>query len=48
MLFLWMLGTKEEWQQVGIPHLDNKNKVVFLSWQLNKDFEDNFLFFIYN
>ena len=38
-----MLGTKEEWQQVGIPHLDNKNKVVFLSWQLNKDFEDNFL-----
>ncbi len=28
---------------MGIPHLDNKNKVIFLSWQLNKDFEDNFL-----
>ncbi len=41
--FLVDVRTKEEWQQVGIPHLDNKNKLVFLSWQLNKDFEDNFL-----
>ncbi|BDU60832.1 hypothetical protein FLA4_12420 [Candidatus Rickettsia kotlanii] len=41
--FLVDVRTREEWQQVGIPHLDNKNKVVFLSWQLNKDFEDNFL-----
>ena len=28
---------------MGIPHLDNKNKVIFLNCQLNKDFEDNFL-----
>ncbi|AFC72645.1 Rhodanese-related sulfurtransferase [Rickettsia rhipicephali str. 3-7-female6-CWPP] len=41
--FLVDVRTREEWQQVGIPHLDNKNKVIFLSWQLNKDFEDNFL-----
>ncbi|MCZ6886559.1 MAG: rhodanese-like domain-containing protein [Rickettsia endosymbiont of Ixodes persulcatus] len=41
--FLVDVRTREEWKQVGIPHLDNKNKVIFLSWQLNKDFEDNFL-----
>ncbi|MCX4080009.1 rhodanese-like domain-containing protein [Rickettsia rhipicephali] len=41
--FLVDVRTREEWQQVGISHLDNKNKVIFLSWQLNKDFEDNFL-----
>ncbi|MFV0251694.1 MAG: rhodanese-like domain-containing protein [Rickettsia aeschlimannii] len=41
--FLVDVRTREEWQQVEIPHLDNKNKVIFLSWQLNKDFEDNFL-----
>ncbi|WP_017442408.1 rhodanese-like domain-containing protein [Rickettsia gravesii] len=41
--FLVDVRTREEWQQVGIPHLDNKNKVIFLSWQLNKELEDNFL-----
>lgn len=41
--FLVDVRTREEWQQVGIPHLNNKNKVFFLTWQLNKDFEDNFL-----
>ncbi|AFB20921.1 rhodanese-like domain-containing protein [Rickettsia canadensis] len=37
-VFLVDVRTREEWKQVGIPH-----KVIFLSWQLNKDFEDNFL-----
>ncbi|GAA5252688.1 rhodanese-like domain-containing protein [Candidatus Rickettsia kedanie] len=41
--FLVDVRTRAEWQQVGIPHLANKNKVIFLSLQLNKDFEDNFL-----
>ncbi|ADE30137.1 rhodanese-like domain-containing protein [Rickettsia prowazekii] len=41
--FLVDVRTQEEWKQVGIPHLDNKNKVIFLSLQLNKNFEDNFL-----
>jgi len=47
--FLVDVRTKEEWQQVGIPCLKNKDKVIFLSWQLspfmeiNRNFEDNFL-----
>ncbi|ABV75199.1 hypothetical protein A1C_04685 [Rickettsia akari str. Hartford] len=41
--FLVDVRTREERQQVGMPHLANKNNVIFLNLQLNKDFEDNFL-----
>lgn len=47
--FLVDVRTEEEWKNVGVPSLSNKNNVIFLSWQLspfmelNKDFEDRFL-----
>ncbi|MGI4752342.1 MAG: rhodanese-like domain-containing protein [Janthinobacterium lividum] len=47
--FLVDVRTEEEWKNVGVPSLSNKNNVIFLSWQLspfmelNKDFEDKFL-----
>ena len=41
--FLVDARTRGEWQQVWMPYLDKKNKVIFLSWQLSKDFEDSFL-----
>ncbi|AAU04053.1 rickettsial conserved hypothetical protein [Rickettsia typhi str. Wilmington] len=41
--FLVEVSIQEEWEQVGVPHLDNENKVIFLRLQLNKNFADNFL-----
>ncbi|HJD56043.1 MAG TPA: rhodanese-like domain-containing protein [Rickettsia endosymbiont of Pyrocoelia pectoralis] len=47
--FLVDVRTEEEWQKVGVPSLENRRNLIFLSWQLspfmelNKEFEDDFL-----
>lgn len=46
--------TPQEWEKTGVPYLGDRNKAVFLSWQLlpnmslNKNFEPQFISCIKN